>query len=290
MIESPLHTALLDIATRLAESDIRLVIGGGYGLYLKQCELLSKQTTETLFPVEAWPAPRATADLDLFFPMKVLVELEDMQQVRQVLDDLNFEAVKGSEYWQFSRKTETDDVVKVDLMTEPIENDLREKLKIDRGDERRVRPKGQLKLHARPAPEAVRLAEHSTELEISGKTSDGSTANAVVIIPGTFTYLMMKVTAFDDQLENNDKQFGRHHALDVYRAIGMMNEKEYEEAKEDSQACRALPQFVRAQGVVKVHFQSQTGLGAIRIREHSLYHDRMQLADLVDILGELYLL
>jgi len=64
MITMPgLQTALLDLLHEVRGTDVAVIIGGGYGIYLKtgHVQRLGKRT---LF--QEWPEPRSTNDLDLF--------------------------------------------------------------------------------------------------------------------------------------------------------------------------------------------------------------------------------
>ena len=42
---------------------------------------------------------------------------------------------------------------------------------------------------------------------------------------------MMKITAFGDQFDNEKRDFGRHHALDIYRIVAMLDEEQYAQTK-----------------------------------------------------------
>jgi hypothetical protein len=58
-----LQTALLDLLQKIRYSEIKLIIGGGFGIYLKtnHVKLLDMRTL-----LDQWPEPRSTNDLDLF--------------------------------------------------------------------------------------------------------------------------------------------------------------------------------------------------------------------------------
>ena len=70
-----LKTVVLDLAREVGEQ-IPLVIGGGFGLYLRQ-EYLNASGERTLFT--QLPEPRSTNDIDLFITMEVLVRVESIQ-------------------------------------------------------------------------------------------------------------------------------------------------------------------------------------------------------------------
>ena len=98
-----LRTAFLDILHELEDSEIDLMLGGGYGLFLKQ-EHLDKKGTMTLIPAESWPEARATNDIDLLLRPEIATRAEHMKTIRDSLDRLGFEVVKGAEFYQFAKR------------------------------------------------------------------------------------------------------------------------------------------------------------------------------------------
>ena len=58
-----LTNAMLDLLCELRDTDIQLIIGGGFGIYLRHQEL-RRSPQQTL--LREWPAARSTNDLDLF--------------------------------------------------------------------------------------------------------------------------------------------------------------------------------------------------------------------------------
>ena len=56
-----LVTALLDLSAELPELPTPMLIGGGFGLYLKQRSLEKDETSaRTIFPGESWAPARTT--------------------------------------------------------------------------------------------------------------------------------------------------------------------------------------------------------------------------------------
>ena len=67
-----LATALLDLSAELPELPTPMLIGGGFGLYLKRRSLEKDETSaRTIFPGESWAPARTTQDIDLLLPHPV---------------------------------------------------------------------------------------------------------------------------------------------------------------------------------------------------------------------------
>ena len=101
-----LVTALLDLSEELPEFPTPMLIGGGFGLYLKQRHMEEGQPPiETLIPGELWPPARATQDVDLLLPTEVIVSLEYMRSIRAALDRLGYKPKPDVKFFQFSKQT-----------------------------------------------------------------------------------------------------------------------------------------------------------------------------------------
>lgn len=281
MSDVDLFNTFVDLHEKLSGRGISIILGGGLGLYLKQLHLL-ENPTRTLIDASGWPKPRSTSDIDLFFPLEVLISLDEMKAVRTVIDEMHFEPIPGCEYWRFNLPANE---VKIDLLTGPIDM-AKSQLK---SDSRRARPKGDLQLHAHPVPEALDLSGRLEQVELVGLTSAKKQYSSTVSIPSPFTYLMMKVTAFGDQLDNDDKNLGRHHALDVYRIAAMMTEEQFVETKAQFRLHSSSPYVERVRSLVTDCLLTEQSIGILRMREHAFWGDNMRLSDfmgaLKDIIG-----
>ena len=72
MITMPvLRTSLLDLLREIEGTDIKLIVGGGFGIYLK-IDHIQQQVLRTL--LQKWPEPRSTNDIDLFLRPELLIE------------------------------------------------------------------------------------------------------------------------------------------------------------------------------------------------------------------------
>ena len=282
---APLVTTLLDLAYNLRETRVPLTVGGGFGLYLRQ-EHLGQLGERTL--LEQLPEPRATNDIDIFLRVDVLASLATMQQFAQALDSLGFEVVEKAKYFQWQRRLVIADVeqeVKVDLLVGPL-GEHQGQLKIDKFP--RVRPRGTLLLHAYCTEEAIAIDQESEKLSVRGFRSDGIEYATDVFIPRPFTYLMMKLYAFDDRKGDQRKDEGRHHAMDLYRIVAMMTEPEYQRTLALGQKYADDSRVARARTIAASSFGTLTSLGALRFREHRLYRDDLQTAEFLSILQEVF--
>lgn len=116
-----LESTLLDLVYELREAEVRLIIGGGYGLYLKRRYL--EATGEThLLPLI--PEARSTNDLDMFLATEILADLSKAKAVLAAVQRLGFTAVKDRENFQFLKAFPAGQQsfeVKVDFLT-PMPN------------------------------------------------------------------------------------------------------------------------------------------------------------------------
>jgi hypothetical protein len=282
---APLMTTLLDLAYALRDTGVPLTIGGGFGLYLKQNHL--RQSGERTL-LSQLPEPRATNDIDLFLRVDVLASLPTMQHVAQSLGNLGFQVVENAKFFQWQRTIVIGGIeheVKVDLLVGPLD-ECRDHLKTDKLP--RVRPKGNLQLHAYHTEEAIAIDQESKALPIRGLRGDGSEYATEVFVPQAFTYLMMKLFAFDDRKGDDRKDAGRHHAMDLYRIVAMMTEPEYQRASQLGQKHITDPRVIRARKIVAADFKTLTSLGILRLREHRLYRDDLQTNEFIGVLEELF--
>jgi len=287
MTADPLSTSMLDIWHAMGDASDRVLLGGGYGLYLKQ-QQMAKAGVDTLIPAELWPEPRTTQDLDLLLTAEVVGDAASMQLVRDALDALGFVVVPDREYLQFERKIGSAQVVKVDLLTAQL-GELNADPGI-RADGRRARPRSVKggKLHAHPTAGAIGLSTASQPIQIAGTRSDGTEASITVRLPHPFSYLLMKLTAYRDRKNDVDKDLGRHHALDIYRIVAMLTEPELAEVHAFLKAKRGDEQVESCRDVVLRDFLSKEPDGVRAMRKHPLWREPDQVAPFFDVLRDLF--
>jgi hypothetical protein len=280
----PLMTSLLDLLHELEGRRIPIMVGGGFGLYLKRRHL-EAAGRQALF--DRLPEPRSTNDLDLFLRTEVLVNLERTREVAEAIRRLGYTVVDTARFFQWKREVVVAGVaqqVKIDILVGPL-GDARARLSVSMP---RVRPRGGIEFHAHAVEEAVRIEDAPLVVRVTGIRSTGEPHTGTVLTPQAFPYLMMKLHAFDDRRKKGQTDKERHHALDLYTIVGMMTEEEYERAKELGLAYASHEHVERSRTIVRDHFAGRTALGVLRLREHALYRAEFLLGDFLNVLGEIF--
>lgn len=112
-----LTTALLDLLKELNGTNVPLIVGGGYGIYLRYMQIVEERR-ETMFG--ELPEPRSTNDLDLFLPAELLLDSAQLKPLRDALTKLGYEVIRGAEHYQFVRPGPGGDKergIKIDILT-----------------------------------------------------------------------------------------------------------------------------------------------------------------------------
>ncbi len=270
MAQDPLLTTLLDLDAALSPQ--KLIIGGGYGLYLKQLYVSNNPQIRTLFAVNDLPSARTTEDIDLILRAEIVTDSSSMKAIRDVLDHLGFTVVETAMYTQFVRPM-SPGRVKIDLLAAPL-GEFASRVPRDR---RRVRPRPSVSLHASKLEEAIAVERHGISIPIQGQLSSGNPHQTDVLIPQAFTYLLMKLCAYRDRMDDTDKYLGQHHAIDIYRIVGLLTEAEDVDVRALSAEFAEHPTVIDARQVAATHFISSDGIGRLRIREHPLYNTKVDL-------------
>jgi hypothetical protein len=277
--------ALLDLLHELEDTDIKLIVGGGFGIYLRYREFLKTQPRILLREL---PEPRSTNDLDLFLRTELLVDPERVMALSRALDRLGYEAVETAKYYQFMKKGPEGGnagSMKIDFLTGPER--AFEAMGL-RTDPRRVRPKSSAHLHAHPVNEALTLEEHLMPVKVEGRLSTGRDAEGEIFLPHSFTFLMMKLFAFRDCMNDAAKDYGRHHALDMYTIVALMTEKEWDSSLTMYAEHRGDPKIVEACGLIAKLFGSELDFGVLRLKENAYYRPGFQVAEFLEALGDLF--
>ena len=114
-----LQMALLDLLHEVRGTEIRLIIGGGFGIYLKM-DHVRQIGARTL--LREWPEPRSTNDLDLFFRPELLIESSKLKVFAKAIGKLGYKVVPGAEKYQFVKRGPggiSAGSIKIDILTGP---------------------------------------------------------------------------------------------------------------------------------------------------------------------------
>lgn len=230
----------------------RLLLAGGYALFLKQQWLVSKadNSAPTLVAVERWidSTPRVTNDLDFVVELDLIASPEDQRLLNKVLEKHQFSVVPKNSRWQFTKQVDEARQVVVDFHAAPP---LQERDDV-RVQSRRVKPNpslAQLGIHGRENAEAIGCERHPFTFEF---------ADVEIAIPNPVTLAFMKLVATRDkrlasqdanasaELRNEFDAKAKKHARDVYRVIAMMTRDESDAADEIVAALRDTQVFTAA--------------------------------------------
>ncbi|MBL0715902.1 MAG: hypothetical protein JJV98_19625 [Desulfosarcina sp.] len=280
-----LQTALLDLLYEIRNTGENLIVGGGYGIYLKMGHL--RRTGEkTLF--ENWPEPRSTNDLDLFLRPELLIESEKLKPIAQALERLKYTVVPSARNYQFSRLgpdgTEAGGI-KVDMLTGPRSRFDGTKVKTD---SRRARPRPSVGIHAHPVDEALSLEKGLLSTILAGNLSSGDPWKTEVLLPHPYTFSLMKLFAFRDRLDDENKEFGRYHALDLYTILATTTEQEWQLALKLKAFHNKDPIASEAGRLIANYFSNPEQLGMLRLRESIYFRPELQIEDFMSVLKDLF--
>lgn len=267
MFSDPLKTSLLDLASEFDAHGLPVILGGGYGLFLRQ-SILQRQSGRTVLDKSSWPAPRSTEDLDIFLKMSLVASEKHMEFIAAVLKSLGYIVLENSKFWQFKKEISKTAEVKIDVLSGPIPEEFHSSI---HRNLHRLRPKGKsVGLHARIAEEALALEDGFVPIVLDGSLSTGESYSSEVLIPHPFTYILMKLHAFRDRLDDDRKELGQHHALDLFRAVAMMSETELEEASRFASKFSENSSLLSARQIAGEFFSQANSIGTMRIRQHPL--------------------
>ena len=261
----PLETTLLDLLYELREADLPLILGGGYGLFLRQKQVI--ESGERLL-LDSVPPLRSTNDLDFFLRTELMADSTRLKPLREALDRLGFTVIASAQNYQFARVfllggQEWD--VKIDLLTRKPDQAEYPRLKFDA---RRVSPHPSVGVHAHTTPEAIAIEADITPLTVDGQRTGGADYSGVVYLPSSYAFLMMKLFALRDQWQSERKDYGRKHALDLYTIVAMLTEAEYARSLVLRDRYQATPEGQEAGQIVAQLFASWDAPGSLRLREH----------------------
>ena len=264
----PLFRELRRLAAALAPRGVPVIIGGGYGLLLRQRRVERDGEGDQVPTLMEVPPARATQDLDVFLTVEVLADAEKAEAVREALVELGYVVIAGRESYQFAQPVDETETfpkgVKVDLLA-PVPTDMRAypTLKTEptrRG--RKIKNRDVKGLNAFATREAFTVADGTERVELG--PSEGLYAE----IPHPFSYLVFKLFAYRDRMNDDTKDF-RYHAYDLYRVVAMLTEAEAEEVEAMRAKVETDPVVVEASGIAADLFGDADRAGAVAVQGYS---------------------
>jgi hypothetical protein len=261
----------------------RLLLTGGYGLFLKQQWLISQlrflgtedghsivtengkklivdDGVRTLVAIDRWNDQilRVTKDLDFIAGLDLIASVEEQQRLHAALEKHDFKVVPANARWQFEKKLSAGRTVVLEFHA-PSPAGKRDDLRVQ---SRRVKPQpslGQAGIHGRENPEAI-----CSELYPFSFSSGG----VEIVLPNPVTLGLMKLVAMRDRrLASQDSSKSaderrieegqaRKHAEDVCRVMAMMTREEGEHAGNILDEVRRAPVFVEASKTFATFFEN----------------------------------
>lgn len=254
---------LTTLARKLQEDDIKLIIGGGYGLILKH-EYLQRNEFITRFA--EIPEDRSTNDIDIFLKLEIITDAEKMEKIKTVLKELEYEPV--AHYFQFViDKDSPERKVKIDLLAPPVGKNEKALVEIKKP---RIRAKKASKIHGYLTEEAVTVEEELIPFNI-GEADD----SIEIFLPHPFTYLILKLFAvrdrndlYEEKHKEEDLSKAKYHAFDIYRIIAMMTEEEWKQAENLREKYVESSIVSEARQIANEYFSSLGAKGFFRLKQH----------------------
>jgi hypothetical protein len=211
-----------------------------------------------------------------------------LKPLKKAIDQLGYEVVPSAKNYQFVKPGPDGPEagsLKIDILTGPQRHFQGTTVKTD---SRRARPNPSIGIHAHPMDEALTLEEGLLSSSLDGQLSSGKPWQTEVFLPHPYTFLMMKLFAFRDRLEDANKEFGRYHALDLYTILATTTEEEWRFALGLCDRYRDQPSVKEAGGIVSKYFSTLSNMGMIRMRESRYFRPDLQVAEFISDLKELF--
>jgi len=246
--------AAVELAAELHQFGLPLILGGGLSLYIRT-GILEKQRSARFIHQAS---QRSTKDIDVFLTTDIIVSETESRIVRDTLNKLGYRV--KTNYFQFERKLHQGKSVLIDLLAPPVEE--------DESREIRVRTAAS-KLHARRNRDAMGI--HIGLVQVPEPLLQGSCGN--IFLVSSFNYIILKLNALKDRVEDEVSDYGRHHAYDIFATVIDMDENDWRNAIGHLQNEREKPYIQSAIELAKTFFGHEEAMGVIRLKENKAYQN-----------------
>jgi len=95
---SYLQAVLAELLFRLSTVQLPLIVGGGFGIYLRR-RAIEQSRERTLLNV--LPEARSTHDIDLFLRPELFVDSVRLVALKEALQEMGFKPVETAKFYQF---------------------------------------------------------------------------------------------------------------------------------------------------------------------------------------------
>lgn len=255
----------LELQEALAVRGISIILGGGLSLYVN---LTYKKGDRFRYPFNIQVRP--TNDLDVFLTADIIADSVKFESIKNTLEQvLGYKVVDAARWFQFEKDIGlfgSKQTIKVDLLSAPPKEEDLHKVKIS---DHRVRPKSVKNIHAYLTEEAkgVKIGKQIIEIPDTFKT---------ISIVSNFNYLIFKLHAFEDRINDPDKDYGRHHALDLFYTVARMNEEDWQNAHDHYNLHSKEAYVMKACKIRTSRFSAKNQFGMIRLLENQAYRNNSE--------------
>lgn len=250
--------ALVELAKSLKDKGIPLLIGGGLSLYIRTVYIHKKRSPR--YPKKV--SQRSTKDIDVFLTSDIIINPDKFELIRDTIKSLGYEP--KTKYFQFIKQISSGKSVILDILSAPPVPEQLDKTEINYP---RIRPKGSKKFHAFLVNEAKDLSLGNINVEELTKNARFSN----IYIPSSYNYIIFKLHAFRDRIEDEAKEYGRHHAYDIFATVTDMDINDWQNAKEHFNNYGNSDYIKSAKNIVRQYFSEATQKGIIRLKENEYY-------------------
>lgn len=248
--------ALIELANELGEKNIPLVIGGGLSLYIRTTHLNKERSPR----YKDQASQRSTKDIDIFLTSDFIITCDDYAKIlRDTLTSLGY--MPKTKYFQFEKEIESQRTIMVDILSPPIEKDDFDNKNI------RIKIPGIDKFHARRNNEAKGVDIGLIPIKDLPVLREDSK----LYIISSFNYIILKLHAFRDRIDDEEVDFGRYHAFDIFATVIDMDEDDWNNAKKHFDEEKDQFYIKSAIEIVRKYFNQPASMGITRLKENELY-------------------
>ena len=277
-----LTTSLLDLIHEINDSDMKLIVGGGFGIYLKS-EYVRKNNLKTLF--EALPDCSATNDSDLFLHSDLQLYSNKQKPLSSAIQNLGYDVIIGTQKNQYTNQRKTGENVSINIITN--HDHIVQEKKLQKAS-RRVHTNTSVNLNSHEVNDAVSIEDNLLPISLSGNLSTGEHFYADVYLPHAYTLLLTKIFAFIEHLNDINKELGRCHALDIYTVVATILEKEWVEIRYLYSRYKRNLHVIDASHYVHQLFTEKSHLGILRLKECKYFLPNLMIDDFISAMKEIF--